>query len=112
MASDVSKMNIRDAMYVMGWSIERLARESGIDVNTVRRAVLGGKIKTNYTSAHAIARALGVKVSDLEWPSGLTEVGRPAQTGRPMTHVRHDHEQFCPTHHLQLSRSGECSLCA
>ncbi len=91
-------------------SVKDLADKAGLDHEAVRRAVMGGAVRTNLSTADCIARALELTIDDIAWPSGLTHVGRPAQTGRPIKGV--SSTALCPEHHLFLSLSGECSMCA
>lgn len=90
--------------------IKWLTRESGLDHSVVRRAVMGGKMKTNITSALSIASALGMEVSEIEWPCGLTNVGRTAHTGGTYSKsVDRPEAKFCQDCGMQLPLSNQCS---
>ncbi len=47
-----------------GWTVRRLAEESGVDKNTISEAERGLR-KPNPITMHKLARALGVEVADL-----------------------------------------------
>lgn len=60
-----------------------MVRQTGLNDSAVRRAILGGSHRTNYTVAGAIADLFGVSVAELDWPNEITHLGRPAFTGKP-----------------------------
>jgi putative transcriptional regulator len=55
---------IREIRAEMGWTVRRLAEESGVDKNTISEAERGLR-KPNPITMHKLARAFGVEVADL-----------------------------------------------
>ena len=55
---------IRDVRAERGWTVRRLAEESGVDKNTISEAERG-KRNPNPITMHKLARALGVEVREL-----------------------------------------------
>lgn len=55
---------IRDIRAERGWTVRRLAEESGVDKNTISEAERG-KRNPNPITMHKLARALGTEVADL-----------------------------------------------
>lgn len=104
---------LNQARTILDVSVEWLAHEANINPNTIYRIETGASMyATHVTTASAIADALYMSVDELKWPNGLSEYGRPAMTGTPLTlrsHVTQD--KFCPEHHLMLSVTNECISC-
>lgn len=90
-------------------SIKQLTSETGLNHSVVRRAVMGGKVKTHITSAQLIAKALGMEVYEIEWPCGLTDTGRQALTGGSYTKHVEQSASFCSGCGIQLPLSNICS---
>ncbi len=42
----------------------------------------GGDFKTNIGVAELLAAALGLEVREIDWPRGLSHLGRPPKTGK------------------------------
>lgn len=118
MAPVTSTVTIAEALDIMGMTANQLAHEAGVNVRTVMRAMVpgevgGNKFSTNYTCAEAIAAALGLHVHEIKWANGISYVGRPTQTGRPVSASHHHlQDELCPQHFLVLSASGQCGMCA
>jgi len=111
--TDVTVVAISDALDALRWTVSDLALKAGVDTNTVLRAMTpGGKASTNNTSAEAIAAALGLTVSQVLWPNGTTNRGRPAATGVPVARTAQYHEDVCPVHYITLPTSKLCDMCA
>lgn len=112
LASEVSTITVSDAVYANGWTIQDLVRETGLNENAVKRAVIGGNHQINYTVADAIARALKISVNELEWPNKITHLGRHAHTGRPIEHIAKPAEgNLCTDCNTLRSLANTC-LCA
>lgn len=110
MASDTYLRPV-DALEILDITIEDLIQETGLNASAVKRAVLGGPHMIHYTVADAIAKQLGLKSSDeLAWPREVTDLGRPAHTGRPMRNDRYS-GRFCTNCHLEFPLSME-HVCA
>ena len=113
------KYQLVDVMSILGVDIAWLADETGLCVDATRRAVLGGTVRTHIETAEAIAKALGMHLEEIDWPSGITLLGRPPFTGRPLQRTSHLvadlHEKSripsCEEHFLALSAAGNCSYC-
>jgi len=81
----VSTLTVAEALEILELKPTDLVRMTGLGINAVRRAVLGGKKRTNIRTAKLIADALGLKIEELIWPAGLTDKGRPPLTGGTYT---------------------------
>lgn len=116
MTSELPKYTIADLLGIYDISAHDLAELAGVHTSTVMRAMIGGQMyKTNETSAEAIAEVLGVNVEDIIWANGLSHVGRPAHTGRPITTGVGclDESTLCPVHRLVLPvATNRCDYCA
>ena len=109
MASDTYLRPV-DALEILDITVEDLVQATNLNPGAVVRAILGGPHMIHYTVAEAIADQLGVKVDELAWPREITDLGRPAHTGRPLRHGRFSN-QFCETCHLEFPLSME-HVCA
>jgi len=66
-------------------SVDALTELTGLDKNTVIRAVYGSHRRTNIKTARIIAETLGYEMDMISWPAGLTKIGRSPLTGHPFT---------------------------
>jgi transcriptional regulator with XRE-family HTH domain len=76
---------IRQIRAERGWTVRRLAQESGVDKNTISEAERGLR-NPNPITMHKLAGALGVEVSDLlrraAWDAAVVEGRRLRETGQ------------------------------
>lgn len=58
-------MTLDDYRLQLGWSLAELARRTGVDVSTIRRAIEGQQIYKHTASsiANALSQGLGYKIS-------------------------------------------------
>lgn len=112
-ASD-TKYTPAELLKLYGVSIAWLIQVTKLGHQSVHRAVYGdGEWKTNVTVAESIAEALGVTIDEVEWPNGLSNLGRPAHTGKPLKASQDTAKlEYCPVHYIQLPVSGVCDMCA
>lgn len=125
---------------ILGVTPSDVARATGLDVNSVRRATMGGVRRTNIKTARILAHFFGLSVDEISWPAGLTHIGRTPLTGRACisgynsggvgsidgcdisdvlrddqvpSHVKRPEfePKFCTKHHLELPLSGVCDFC-
>ena len=76
------KRSLKQLMDERNFNIRRLADESGLHENTVRRAVKSSdQARLNTTSATVIAGVFGKSVGEINWHSDLANKGRPALSG-------------------------------
>ena len=109
MVSLPAKLPLAEAMATLEVTVQDLKCMTGLNTNTVRRAVMGGRVKTNITCAERIADALGMTINEINWPSGLTYVGRPALTGVPTRpHHTKKPDALCPDCDVLLPLSKLC----
>ncbi|UTX51124.1 hypothetical protein KI440_02870 [Candidatus Saccharibacteria bacterium TM7i] len=110
---DTERYPIAVAMGVLGVDVPWLVQETGLNHNVVRRAMMGGKKRIKYDTAYLIADALGMGIEELQWPSGLTHLGRPPLTGTGTLSysVPSVPRPSCPEHFILLSSAGNCSYC-
>jgi hypothetical protein len=87
-----------------------LAAASGLHINTVRKIVLGSSKPIMVESANIFANAFGLPNAEIIWPVAFTNDGRDPLSGGKYTLSRK--EEFCSTHGLLLSYTGECDACA
>lgn len=111
-AIEVEKVTPIEAIGLLGVDAQWLARRTGLNINAVMRALMGGHQRIHEMTAELIAEALGRRVCELEWPSELTHLGRPPLTGG----YNQRHQQLrevnsvCEEHFLIMQR-GYCSYC-
>lgn len=67
-----------------GLSIADLAELSGVSEGTILRIENGSERRVNYSTAEMIADSLYLAIPTLFDPAYLTNIGRPAGTGRPL----------------------------
>ena len=101
-------------------TMQDLAEESGISITTIRGIENNiGEFKTSYDVAIALAKAVGLEISDIKWPRGLSNLGRPAKSGHPLVLKRTititivEELLVCDKCHLALPASTrECDYCS
>lgn len=81
----VSKITPNQGLEILGITMADIVSQTGLGDQSVSRAFMGGKVRTNTKTAQLIADAMGIPMDQLEWPSGLTHVGRPPLTGGSYT---------------------------
>lgn len=62
---------IRDRRRDLGWTVERLARESGVDRSELEALELDGRGR--YAAARSVIAALGISPSSLPHPRSMRE---------------------------------------
>lgn len=77
------KYELKDVLSILDITISGLAAMAQLSFDPVRRAVMGGSKAINYTTAEAIAAAVGMNVNEITFACSLTDAGRPAHTGKP-----------------------------
>lgn len=101
---------LTEVLEILDVTVEQLREMTGLGGAAVRRAVMGGSIRTSDAVADAIATALGMHESEIEWPSGRTHLGRPAFTGKPISPTEDEvSRDVCPDCHLLLPLTRVCS---
>lgn len=106
------KYELKDVLSILDMTISGLATTARLSFDPVRRAVMGGKKAINYTTAEAIASAVGMGVNEIVFACELTDAGRPAHTGKPVTRQHADLQQeLCPSCNIYkpLSNQHECA---
>lgn len=111
-AVEVSTFTSLEYLEASGWDMVELASRSGLHINTVRHAIMGGPHKLKEDSAWRIAEAFGLSLKEITWPVELTNQGRMPLTGGKYTMGREIHEPCCPTHFILLPSNGKCDECA
>jgi transcriptional regulator with XRE-family HTH domain len=69
----MAKFRVKELAQERGLTTEALARESGVKFSTVRNIWQGRVEDPNYSTLSAIARALNVRIEDLEDRSETAE---------------------------------------
>lgn len=107
-------VSLRDARKGRGLSARQLSELSGISSGTIYG------IEKEYTpysvhcvTAESLADALNYDVSEINWPNGQSERGRPPHTGIAVTRkqTRIVKPEMCSMHFMELSVTGKCLFC-
>lgn len=98
----------------IGLTVAELANEAGVSRGVIYEIESGlKKYKVNYTVAEALAEALEVHVYDIFTKTEVSELGRPAHTGKPLTlTVISSCEMICSGCNLAVPRAVGCDTCA
>ena len=107
-------VSLRDAREGRGLSARQLSELSGIAPGTIYG------IENEYSpysvhcdTAQSLAAALNYKVNEINWPHGLSDLGRPPHTGATITRKQSPvvNHKVCKEHFIELPITGECSFC-
>lgn len=122
------RITLKEARQDCNWSKQELSERSGISVAAIQSIENGSLYKTHEGVAAALADALDLKVSDIAWPRGTSNRGRPPHTGRPIGKTVHRYTttitiadgtiitiveertttRCCPKCHIELPLTGIC----
>lgn len=114
MSTQSGLLTLKQARELRGLSQYGLARCAGVSQPTVSKIENGYlNCATSHDVAHALSDALDIRITDINWPFGLTHRGRPMGA---MTEVRHPDEEAaktpkCASCFTILPRSGHCDFC-
>ena len=78
------KYTLKEAREILGFSKKKLSEDSGISMAAISAIEGGGAYKTSEGVALALSEALALEVYEIDWPRGLSHLGRPAKTGKPI----------------------------
>ncbi|SCE19807.1 helix-turn-helix transcriptional regulator [Streptomyces sp. OspMP-M43] len=78
--------NVRNHRRIRGWSQERLAEESAVSIQTVRKIEQGGDVRTD--TLHQVAQGLRVKTAELFVPDSPTPVVGDEASRRSLVDLR------------------------
>ncbi|MFE2626172.1 helix-turn-helix domain-containing protein, partial [Streptomyces caelestis] len=78
--------NVRNHRRIRGWSQERLAEESAVSIQTIRKIEQGGDVRTD--TLHQVAQGLGVKTAELFVPDSPTPVVGDEASRRSLVDLR------------------------
>lgn len=107
--SEYDKPTLKELRKQYELSKKDLSELSGVSVNAITAAEdPNHRYKTNYSVALLLAEALYVEVCDIRWLRGLSNIGRPALTGRKITIVIEQQSKQCPIHFVALTPKGAC----
>ena len=111
---DSDKLTLREHRLNSGMSQAELALKAGINADTVRKAEsTTHPYRTNLGSAYAMTGALGIEIGDVRWLRGVSDIGRPAGTGCPLTVVPDAPAALvCGTCYMELPATGICDDCS
>lgn len=110
----MAKWKLADLRELHGITRQELCEISDISLGVIRRIERGDdEYAVNERTAEALAEALACTVDEIDWPNGLSHLGRPPHTGRAIyhTHVTIINVAICEIHHLELSVTGVCFGC-
>lgn len=68
--------SLKEAMEILEVTPEQLAEMADVSITSVIRATEGSDHRTNEEIAYRIADALGMRMDELTWRNGLTQLGR------------------------------------
>ena len=108
-----ARYSLREARQALDLTVKQLAREADISVSAIY-SIEKGKPDgycVNSDTASLIATALGCKVEEIDWPHGLSNRGRPPQTGKDAVTSQRRATNACPKCFTQLPVSGHCDYC-
>ena len=102
-----------EAIEILGVTPQWIVQKTGLNINAVMRALMGGKRRIHEQTAELIAQALGMSVTEIEWPQELTHLGRPPLSHSIGTHGYQERtgDGSCDEHFL-IMYNGLCSYCA
>lgn len=107
-------VTLKQARTFRAMSQGELSRLSGVSVPTISRIENGYHNVVSFNVAHALCDALGIRITDILWPFGLSEKGN-ALFGWSRPH-KHDEDsasasQKCLSCFTVLPLSGQCDFC-
>lgn len=115
----VTTYTLKEARETLGLTKNDLSKSSGISLAAIKAIENGGQYRTSNGVALALCEALGMEVSEIEWPRGRSDLGRPAKTGK--TVVRRtmtitvteetvtERHGLCPRCFIELPVVGSCA---
>lgn len=105
------KPTVQELFARQGVHIGDVVRSTGLSAGAIHRAVYGGNHRINEGVSEAIARFLGLSVTDIAWPQKLTHIGRPALATTTVHTVSKEIVKVCPSCFLELPVNGICPSC-
>jgi transcriptional regulator with XRE-family HTH domain len=105
------KYSLKDVRQSRRLSKKQVSELSGISISAIRDAENGGQFKTHELVALALANALAVEVTEIEWRNGLSHIGRTPMTGRPILVDVSALAPACARHWMLLPSTGICDDC-
>lgn len=111
---DIDKLTLREHRLMSGMTQAELALKAGISAHTVSTAEsTTHPFRTNIGSAYALTAALGITIADVRWHRGVSDVGRPAGTGCPLSLVPEaPTATICQKCYMQVPATGICDDCS
>jgi len=103
---------LKEARDIHGLSQRALSELSGISTNTIGDIEAGGVFKTHEGVALVLADKLALEVNEIYWPRGLSKVGRPPLTGKPLAPNVFLVMQLCGSCFIALPATGICDDCS
>lgn len=117
-ATVLQKRKLKELREKKKLSIVSLAAKADVSESLIEMIEAGRPdgSKTNRESARLIVKALklsgqSVEIDDIDWPNGLTDVGRPPSTGRPTTRTGPINIAHCPSCNVQIPAGTSCVMC-
>lgn len=112
----IKKYTLREAQALLEVNNKTLSDMSGVSRTAIQRIHSGRKNphQTNVRVAELLAEALGMSVNEIDWPNGLSDLGRPPLTGTPITviNVTVVTVNCCDNCFIQLPLAGgPCPFC-
>jgi transcriptional regulator with XRE-family HTH domain len=111
---DSDKLTFKQHRLARGLSQQEVALGAGVSTATVSCVESDSyRFRTSYGSALLLTAFLGIEVCDVRWLRGLSDVGRPAGSGRALRLVPTPPiAPLCPVHFIALPATGVCDDCS
>ena len=108
-------LTLKEARDRLGLSKRDLANKSGISLGAIMAIEGLGLYKTHSETARLLANSLGLKPEEIKWPRGLSDLGRPPETGGPTRTTPWQTmscEQCNTTQSLSWKPGDDCENCS
>lgn len=114
MATQNGLLTLKQARELRGWSQAELAKYAGVTQPAVSHIETGYRNSAvSYDVANALSGTLGVQITDIFWPFGLTGLGGPmgAKNVDCVEVEKLMDSPQCLSCYTSLPRSGQCDYC-
>lgn len=107
-------ITLKQAREFRGLSQGELSRLADVDRSTITRIEAGTRhCAVSYDTAYALCHALGMRITDIYWPFGLTALGRPMGAKNKTENSTDDNagNSQCSSCFTVLPLNGHCDFC-
>lgn len=111
----VAQYTLKQARKMRGLSQANLMRLSGVSTSVISFIETGyRRCGVSYDVAYALSEALSLRITDIHWPFGLSNRGRPLGSKNGSMKTADDtrlNSPLCTTCFLVLPANGHCDCC-